>query len=178
MAIGASQTFVYDGSASVTSPVRLASRWTTIIDANATLGVRAVDASTITDPDTQIKSAKRMMLRESRANILRVRVVYDSDQTVTTDPIVVLFGQMTDSEVWQPLQNMAASPAERVTIAHNNNQDLNIGGFRYTNPDRLTVAWNVEGYERLVLGVEVALALSGGTNPDEPYVQGRLYSSL
>ena len=165
--------FDYGSAGCVTSPVALGSRWVTIIDALGT-GIETQDAAIIVDPSAQIAASKLIMKRESRGNILRVRLVYDGTNSVGTPPIVKLFGR-TGADVWQIIQNLEATPQNTVTLTAVAAQDVKVSGARYTNPDRLKHAWNVEGYDELVLGVETAMVYTGGGGI-EPYVQGRMYT--
>ncbi len=176
MTIEAFAFFSFDRPGCVTSPVHLASRWATIIDAGEE-GIELQDANNIKNPDSEIGSDKRLLLRESRANILRVRIVYDKDVEASEviEPKVVLFGRMTQdaTEIWQAIQSLDGS--RRVTLDVDLDKDVVNGAYKHTTPGRLKHAWNCEGYDTLVLGVEVAAQLHTDSGPD-PFVQGRFYS--
>ena len=164
----------YDSSAAVTSPVPLASNWTTVITASGgTSGIKTLDAATITNPSSQIGSLKLPILRINRSRTLYLRMRYDDAAGTTSfiNPIVKVFGR-TGSGMWQILENLAGEI--RAEILRDNDVDLDDGTYRYTHPTNDDNAWDCAGYEEILVGVERAYSTTGGGTDNAAILQARM----
>src|SRR3990167_9218005 len=135
--------------ARITAPVSVTSRWTTIIDAT---GMDDVDAVTITDPNAEIITAMRHVFRRAgkAGTLLRLRLAYDDGVTVTTEPIIKVFGR-TESDAWEILPNLDGTLSVTMQIALTT--DASDGTLNFTTPGKTEHTWDCDGCDEIIVGV-------------------------
>jgi len=141
------------------TPVSLTSNWVTPIGPG---GMGDADAATITNPDTQITVAQRAFLsREGKhGTTLKVRLKYDAAASGSfTAPRIKLFGR-TGSGPWEILRTK--SGANSRTLELDIAGDATNGTHKWTTPDDLEDAFDVQGCDIILIGVERALAHQTG----------------
>jgi hypothetical protein len=146
-----------------TSPSSLGAAWQTII---AVGGMDDQDAATITNPDTEITDATRRILKrdKGRGTLLRLRMGYDDGDTPSADPVVKVFGRTMDAagdySAWQNLVNEAGDTTATLTTAVAS--DDADGTNKRTVPDRSNHAWDLDGCDEVLVGVQTVYAVSAG----------------
>lgn len=137
------------------APCSISGPWITVIDAG---GMDDQDAATITNPDTQIiLSTRHEIIRGLVGTLLLLRLVYDDGLTLITNPVVKVFGR-TGSQAWQLLKTGAGALTATLTTAATDTTD---GTYLYTTPELNSQTWDCLGCERLLVGIETALAGTG-----------------
>lgn len=151
---------VSESDGQVTVPVSSISDWATIIDAP---GLATADAATIVNPATEIVTSTTHLLVRDRGvgTTLLLRIKYPSAATLTTDAKVKVFGRVrgTDGSVggWSLLRNRSGSISRTIPIDTTNNQGD--GTSRWTTPDWDQDAWDCQGCNEFLVGIETALNL-------------------
>lgn len=141
------------------TPVSMSAAWQTVIDPG---GVTVQDAATITNPDTQITASTRhKLLRGARGTSLLLRMRYDDALTVTTAPVVKVFGKSSGDVAWQLLKTRAAALNATLSV---NAADTTDGTDKFTIADFDTLAWDCLGCDTFLVGIETALAGTGTTS--------------
>lgn len=140
------------------APMSMSSGWQTIIRAG---GVNSADASTITNPTTQItRSTTSLFTRHSTGTYIALRLGYDAAATIATNVVVKVFGRSDSNQTWDRLltkgsQAMSAALAPTAT-------DVTDGSLKYTTVT-LENLWDCLGCSELLVGIETALTVSAGT---------------
>lgn len=136
-------------------PVSLTSNWIQVLDAN---GPATLNNATITNPTTQITtSTTHPLSTQGVGTLLVLRLVYDAGLTSITNPTVKVFGK-SGASAWSLLQTKAGALNAAITTA---STDVSDGTFKYTTPDLTNIAWDMQGCDTILVGVEVALAGTG-----------------
>lgn len=141
------------------------SQWVTAIEAG---GVDDADnaGSTILNPTTTIVTSNRKIIATGGAGTLMlIRLRYINGDTVTTDPVVQVFGRSTSSEAWMALRNKANS--ETISFATEAASDVVT-----TLPDTLIYSVSavdlddhyidLAGCSEVLVGVKTAIAATAG----------------
>ena len=149
--------FDYDGF--VSYPVSGTARWVVAIDSG---GADDQDAATITNPTSSITASSRHILNRNfkSGTTLVVRLGYDVGAGSLTNPVIKVFGR-SGSDAWQVLRNKSGSLTATITTA--TSTDVSDGTYKYTNPDLNDNAWDCQGCDQILIGVETAYAAGSGT---------------
>lgn len=137
-------------------PVSGSCAWTTVM----TAGLDAADSNAATTPFTHgvtvaASTTRHIFNRMQRAGTrIWARVKYNG--TITTDPVLVLFGRAKDATEWQRLTNLAG--AYEVTISEDSTNDISDGTSKYTSPDTTNHVWDTAGCEEFFFAVKTAAA--------------------
>lgn len=143
----------------IVRPAQVPAPWTTVIDIG---GMIVQDAAAITDPTGEIITSTRHILNVKKSGtILRARMAYDDGDTLTTSPIVVAFGRYDANEVWQKLTNKAGITAVTMTVV--TSTDVSDGTLNFTDVDPEDHAWDLDGCDAVLFGVQTIYAVSGGS---------------
>ncbi len=172
----------FDFTTAASSPVPLASDWMTVIEDE---GVKTLDADPIIDPNNQIGSDRIPIRRNSRANILRLRMKYNSSVlqiASLVSPIVKVFGAYAEDGPWQILENRAGNLNAELTMDPGPSgdpgsdivDDVTGPTYKYTHPSRDQNAWDCEGYDYVLVGVERAYVPGSGQTDTVVTVEARM----
>ncbi len=123
------------------------------------------DAALITDPEGQITNSSRKIIRRDNrmGTLLGVRMKYGHTGVVTVNPVAKIFGRTAagaGSAQWQLLLSRLRS--ETCTLL-TSASDVNISGTKYTTPDTDAHYFDTQGCNEFLIGVEVAIAVTGST---------------
>jgi hypothetical protein len=127
-------------------------------------GINAQDNSgTITIPETHISKATAYIFSHTQGSTLTLRLAYDRGATVTTSPIVCLFGRTMGSGVagWQLLRTLDDSPSATLGTAVTDIDDGTV--FKFTTPSRTSHTFDKMGCDQFVVGTLTAFAVSSGS---------------
>lgn len=138
-----------------TIPTTVTAQWRT-----ATTAINVIDAATVTNPETQVTRNTTSIIKRTGGTTLRVRMAYDASLTVSTAPVVKVFGR-TGTDAWQLLRSVRGNVSETLAVA---GTDVSDGAFKYTTSDQLTHSWDCDGCDQLLIVVETALAGTGTVN--------------
>lgn len=143
----------------VVAPVQIPNRFETVIDAG---GMDSADGTPIIDPDTEITDSDRHhFLVADMGTTLRVRLAYDrATSSVTTDPIIQVFGRFDANEQWQRLVNKAGSWLATMTLTVASDSDDG-SAFQYTDVHPDNHSFDLDGCQVILIGVNVILATNG-----------------
>lgn len=159
MALATSAALPIDGDGQLVIPVSLSALWTWAIS-EGRVATADNSGSSITNPTTMITAAtQRILLRRSRAGTtLLLRLAYSAGATVSTSPVVEVFGR-TGTNAWQRLENKSGAVAVTLTAAAD---DVTDGTLKYTHPSMTTHAFDCAGCDEILVGVKTAFAVSAG----------------
>jgi len=152
----------------VVCPSNIASDWVDLRDEGS---VDAADnaGSDITNPDTQITDAGAHILKKIKAGtVLRLRLRYDDGDTLTTDPVVQVFGRHSDDGGWQRLRNKSGNIDLTLSDAATDVED---GTDKFSDVDEDANSFDLDGCDQVIVGVKTAAA---GTNPELCAVEGKV----
>lgn len=135
-----------------TIPVSGIARWKT-----ATTAINAIDAATVTNPNTQVTRNTTPIIKRSGGTTLRLRMAYDASLTVSTAPVVKVFGR-TGSDSWQLLKSVRGNVSEALSVAATDASD---GTLKYTTSDQFVHSWDCDGCDELIVVIETALSGTG-----------------
>lgn len=148
---------VHKQTPGVVVPQGLTQRWQTIVDAG---GVNVQDASTVTNPTTQVvNSTSHIFRRNGIGTHLVLRLKYDDGLSSITDVVVKVFGRSSDSEPWQLLKSRSGNLSVALTTVLAT--DAEDGTYKYTTPDYDLHAWDSLSCNEFIVGIETALAGTG-----------------
>ncbi len=158
MALAADITSTKLPSTGHSLPASLTTQWQTLITDG---GPAALDAATITNPETQITAAtSARFVRLGAGSHILLRLRYDDGLTSITAPVVKVFGR-TGSQPWQLLKNRAGNLSIALTPAATDTED---GTYKYTTADFDLHAFDCLGCDEILVGIETALAGTGTTS--------------
>lgn len=124
--------------------------------------LRKLDASLITDPNSQIIEASRQIF--SRGNRpggwLALRMRYSSGFTITQTPIARVFGRVDAISEWQALVSVRGELGIEFVPAAS---DLESGGPKLTTVSLTDHVLDTQGCEQFLVGVQARLEVSSGT---------------
>lgn len=144
--------FNYGGQ--LVTPVSGSCAWLTVMSS----GLDAADSSAATAAFThgatvEASSTRHIFKRDYKAGTrIWARVKYAG--TITTDPVLVLFGRMTGYTEWQRLTNLAG--AYEVTISEDSTNDITDGTSKWTSPDTTNHVWDTAGCDEFFFAVKTA----------------------
>jgi hypothetical protein len=143
----------------------MSSDWVWAINAAATgQGIDAVDNASVTNPTTQITRACTRILRALAGGTnLAIRLSIPSAASITTSCSLAVFGRCGDSGEWQRLRNR--NNLSSVTFTLPTSPVVN-GSLKSSEVDNLNHLFDCQGCDQFLIGVETALALSGGNAYD------------
>ncbi len=138
-----------------TIPMTVTARWQT-----GTTLINAIDAATVTNPETQVTRNTTPIIKRSGGTTLRLRMAYDASLSVSTAPVVKVFGR-TGADAWQLIKSVRGNVSETLAVA---GTDVSDGTFKYTTSDQLIHSWDCDGCDQLLVVIETALAGTGTVN--------------
>lgn len=143
----------------VTRPAQIPSPWVTVIDVG---GMDAVDNLPITNPATHITATTHHIGKVGkRGTTLRLRMRYDdADATLTTDAVIAVFGRYNSTDAWMQLLTKAGNRTTTMTTDYTNDVEDGTDGYTQVHPENH--AFDLEGCDEFLVGVEVVYAVSGG----------------
>lgn len=150
----------------LTVPVSITSTWFTAVDAT---GPNTQDASTVTNPTTQITAAaKRLCETKGRATRATFRLKYNQDVSTPTSPVIAVFGRTrvgaTEVGPWERLWTLGATATATLTLDTTN--DVTDGSYKTTSSTLESQTFDLMGCNEFLVGVQTAFAASGGTVND------------
>jgi len=156
MALGVKRSMRSVGLPNPVMPVQIPNKWIDAIDPG---GITVVDATPIVNPGTQIIDPTRHIVAVAGfGTTLRARLLYDRAETgaPTTQLVIQVFGRFDANENWQKLVNKDEVHAVTMTLA--GATDVDDGSvFKYTDLDLTGHAWDLDGCDEILVGVNVAL---------------------
>lgn len=149
----------------VTNPVSLQTGWTTVRDAG---GVDAADASPLINPDSSITASTAHVwdLGKIGGTGFVLRFAYRS--TVSTSPVVRVFGRFDASDDWMVLPNRSGDDTIELTVDTTN--DMTDGTDKFTTVVLDDHYVDAMGCKYILVGVSTAQ--SGGT-ASVSYIQAK-----
>ncbi len=159
LALGATVQPSWDGGPSRGSFIAsIRSAWVTVLDAGT---VTTIDNASITAPATQVTRAGThpIYLGTGAGQYVQVRMGYDASLTVTTNPVVKVFGRRSGG-AWELLPTRAGALTITLAAAAT---DVSDGTLKYTTPASSAVV-DMLGCDEILVGVETALAGTGTTS--------------
>jgi len=168
--LGSTRTLAFDYDGFVSYPVSGTARWVTAIDSG---GADDQDAATITNPTTEITASTRHIPNRNfkSGTTLVVRLAYDDGAGTLTNPVIRVFGR-SGSDAWQVLRNKSGSLTATITTA--TSTDPADGTYKYTVPDLNDNAWDCQGCDQILIGIETAFAAGSGTAANA-FVQAKMF---
>lgn len=168
--LGATRTLAFDYDGFVSYPVSGTARWVVAIDSG---GADDQDASTITNPTSSITASTRHVLNRNfkSGTTLVVRLGYDAGAGSLTNPVIKVFGR-SGGDAWQILRNKSGSLTATITTA--TSTDVSDGTYKYTVPDLNDNAWDCQGCDQILIGVETAFAAGSGTAANA-FIQAKMF---
>lgn len=153
----AAPTQGYDAQA----PVSMTSNWVTIISAG-TGGITTVaNAAALLNPEDANTSALCLpFYRKAKGTNLLLRVKYATASTVSTSPIVKVFGK-SGTDAWDNLPDK--SGAYTTTLTCTQATDVRDGTFNYSPINFSTLSWDCLGCEQFIVLVSTAMVGSALT---------------
>ena len=145
--------------ARISRPAQLPSPWITVI---AVGGLDTIDGLPVTDPTADITREETSIGKVAqRGTTLRIRMRYDdADASLTTDLVISVWGRYDNTNAWMRLLTKAG--ALTTTIVTDYTNDAEDGTDAYTTPHQETMAFDLEGCDEFIVGVEVIYAVSSG----------------
>jgi len=143
---------VFQSPGQTSIPVSGISQWRT-----ANTAINVADASTVTNPNTQVTRYTTPIIKRSGGTTLRVRMGYDQALVVSQAPVVKVFGR-TGADAWQLIKSVRGNVSETLAVA---GTDVTDGTFDYTTSDQLIHSWDCDGCDELLIVVETPLAGTG-----------------
>lgn len=159
MALGSSVQPVWDpGPARGSFVASIRSAWVTVLDAGT---VTSADNATITAPTTQVTRAGThpIYLGTGAGQYVLVRLGYDASLSVTTNPVVKVFGRRSGG-AWELLPTRGGALSITLSAA---STDISDGTLKYTTPAASSTI-DTLGCDEILVGVETALAGTGTTS--------------
>lgn len=143
------------------APCSVVCDWQTAITAG---GIATRDAATITNPTTEvINSANRLVdLRLSPGTYIAFRLKYVG--SVTTSPIIQIFGRKGTTGTWQRLYNQATPQTASLTITAAPTTDIADGTYSYSEVTKDHIVDRM-GNDQFLVGTTTAVA--GGTTASD-----------
>jgi len=159
MALGSSVQASWDGGPSRGAFIAsIRSAWVTVLDAGT---VATADNASITAPTTQVTRAGThpIYLGTGAGQYVLIRMGYDASLTVTTNPVVKVFGRRSGG-AWELLPTRGGAVTITLAAAAT---DVSDGTLKYTTPASSNVV-DLLGCDEILVGVETALAGTGATS--------------
>lgn len=158
-AIGSNVISPHAARAMFTTPVSGITPWVTVMDAGA---IDTADASPLIDGDSIDDSTDHTFDMDWFGGTgVVVRVTYQG--SVSTSPVIKLFGRHSDSEEWQVLVNRAGDSVVTMTVdTTNDGSDGGSPATRYTTVSIEDHYFDAQGCRYIRPGVQTAQ--SGGTS--------------
>lgn len=141
--------------------------WIKVVDDG---GVDAADNSgnNVTNPygiarlgDADTKELRIFRRPAVGGEFLAVRHVYDEQLSISTQPVVQLFGRSGTDGEWELLPNLAKSVTSTITAAGTDAFSKD-GAYLYTTVDEDNNVWDCMGCTEFVFVIKTAVAGSGG----------------
>lgn len=165
MALGLASFFKALLRADTVSLCSNSSLWVTAVGAG---GPATADNASITNPTLEIVAATTVILnRDARlGTTIKARLQYDTGMTGITSPVIKLFGRTTDPSTkipnaWQALYTLSGNLTATLATAAT---DVDDGTYKYTNPTNLDNAWDCDGCDEILVGIQTALSGTGTTS--------------
>ncbi len=137
----------------ISRPMAAAFEWKIAISAG---GMDDVDnvGNDITNPDVQIVTETRNTLKiNKRGSFMIFRMVYPDATTITTDPVIQVFGRFNDTETWQRLKNLNDSIDVTIVASAINVTD---GVSMFTDPDAQDQTVDLSATDEVTVRVKTA----------------------
>ena len=160
MALGSNVSAGFDATpvrGKLTISAQLVSQWVQIIDNG---GLETQDASTLTDPDTDINnSTTHIFVAGGRGSTLLLRMKYDDTVVPNVDPILRVYGRHSSADKWDAIPNSAASITTAiVTIV---TTDVSDGTDNWSTV-LAAETFPMLGCDEFLVGVQTVLGVSAG----------------
>lgn len=156
-----------------TNLLQHSAQWFTMIDVG---GADDTDnsGSAITDPTTQITASTRKLIATSGAGtLLLIRMMYVAADTITTNPVVQVFGRSSDTEGWMALRNKANSHEITLDAVEASDVDTTIGATPYSSTavDLDDHYIDLAGCSQILMGIKTAAA---GAAVSLAWIEGKI----
>lgn len=147
------------------------SSWIKAISAGG-LTVTDAGGAVIVDPDAQITDSTRHVLNcpGFGGTTLRVHLGYQYDDAVDTltypPPLTIrVFGKHRDQDFWVALRNLNGDASVPIQISPGTDTVLGSADAAHTVPDNNAHGWDIDGCDRIIIGVEKPYAPASGGHP-------------
>lgn len=151
------------GRGQVTYPVSLTSDWGVLLPP----GVVAIqDAATVTNPESDVtaSTSRIVTLPEVIGTTLLLSMGYDKNLTVSTSPVVVVFGRRSfNGSVGRWMLLPTITGLRTITLTAASTTDTNDGALKWTQVVTAATAVDLLGCNEVVVCVQTALAGTGVT---------------
>lgn len=147
-----------DSVVGIVAPSSMKSGWVDIISGTSALAT-ADSAGGLLNPES-LAATRFPIWRRSKGTNLLLRVKYSSASTVTTSPIVKVFGR-TGADAWDALPSKGGNLLETITCTVAT--DVTDGTWSYSQINFTALAWDCLGTEKFIVGVSTAIAGSAMT---------------
>lgn len=125
----------------------------------------AANGTAIATPENILADAKiafrKLLIVEGNGAYMAVRVAYNSANSMTTDPIIQVFGRYNSTDLWEPLRNRNLGvPDTGLTVA-DASADIIVGSYKYTDVDDFEDVFDLRGCREIIVGIKT---IAAGTN--------------
>ena len=136
----------------------------------------ASNGTAIATPENIIADAKssyrKLLIVEGNGAYMAVRAAYNSANSLTTDPIIQVFGRFNSADLWEPLRNRNQGvPDTGLTVA-DASTDIIVGSYKYTDVDDYEDVFDLRGCREIVIGIKT---IAAGTNVALAHLLAKVY---